>query len=179
MIHNIRPFSGHTPQIADDCYIDPAAQVIGQVSIAEQASIWPCAVLRGDVNFIQIGKMSNIQDLSMLHVTHRHDKNPDGAPLVIGEYVTIGHHVTLHGCTIGNEVLVGMGSIILDNVVIESNVLIGAGSLVPPGKHLASGFLYLGNPIKQIRALTTEELAFFRYSATHYWQLAQQYEIHQ
>ena len=175
MNHNIRPFNGLHPQIAADCYIDPAAQVIGEISLAEQASVWPGAVLRGDVNFIHVGAMSNVQDLAMLHVTHRRDDDPDGAPLIIGDRVTVGHHVTLHGCTIGDEVLVGIGSIVLDRVIIEPQVLIGAGSLVPPGKRLASGFLYLGNPVKQIRALSADEIAYFRYSAEHYWRLAQQH----
>lgn len=175
MNHNIRPFNGLLPQIAGDCYLDPAAQVIGEVTLAEQTSVWPGAVLRGDVNFIRIGAMSNVQDLSMLHVTHRRADDPDGAPLIIGQRVTVGHHVTLHGCTIGDEVLVGIGSIILDRAVIEPQVLIGAGSLVPPGKRLLSGHLYLGNPVKQIRALTAEEIAYFRYSAEHYWRLAQQH----
>lgn len=104
----------------------------------------------------------------MLHVSHRKESDPLGAPLIIGKHVTIGHHVTLHGCTIGNEVLVGIGSIILDRAVIEDRVLIGAGSLVPPNKRLASGYLYLGNPVKQVRPLTEDELAYFRYSAEHY-----------
>jgi carbonic anhydrase/acetyltransferase-like protein (isoleucine patch superfamily) len=148
------------------------AVVIGDVQLAENSSVWPCAVIRGDVNRITIGEGSNIQDFAMLHVTHKRPADPLGAPLVIGKNVTIGHHVTLHGCTIGDEVLVGIGTIILDRAIIESQVLIGAGSLVPPNKRLESGYLYLGNPVKQVRPLTDEEKAYFKYSAEHYMRLA-------
>ncbi|UTH75241.1 gamma carbonic anhydrase family protein [Chromobacterium sp. IIBBL 290-4] len=176
MKSNIRPYDGHHPVIADDCYIDPAAVVIGEVELAAGASVWPCAVIRGDVNHIRIGKNSNVQDFAMLHVSHKTEADPQGAPLIIGEHVTIGHHVTLHGCTIGDEVLIGIGSIVLDRVVIEDKVLIGAGSLVPPGKRLESGFLYLGNPVKQARPLSDKELAYFKYSAEHYTRVADKHK---
>ncbi|OWY37688.1 gamma carbonic anhydrase family protein [Xenophilus sp. AP218F] len=176
MKSNIRPYDGHQPQIDDSCYIDPAAVVIGEVTLAAGASVWPCAVIRGDVNAIHIGENSNVQDHAMLHVSHKTAADPAGAPLRIGRHVTIGHHVTLHGCTIGDEVLVGIGSIVLDRVVIEDRVLIGAGSLVPPGKRLASGYLYLGNPVKQARPLTEEELAYFKYSAEHYLRVAAKHQ---
>ncbi|MBV8046068.1 MAG: gamma carbonic anhydrase family protein [Paludibacterium sp.] len=175
MNHNIRSYDGIKPQIDATSHIDPAAVVIGDVALGEHTSIWPCAVVRGDVNRIQIGKGSNVQDFAMLHVTHKRAEDPQGAPLVIGEHVTIGHHVTLHGCTIGDEVLIGIGSIVLDRAVIEKHVLIGAGSLVPPGKHLKSGYLYLGNPVKPVRPLSAEEIAYFRYSAEHYQRLAQKH----
>lgn len=168
MKRNIRPYDGHQPQIDASCYIDEAAVVIGETSLAANVSVWPCAVIRGDVNSITIGEGSNVQDFAMLHVSHRSEADPVGAPLVIGRDVTIGHHVTLHGCTIGNEVLIGIGSIVLDRVVIEDRVLVGAGSLVPPNKRLESGYLYLGNPVKQVRPLTEKELAYFKYSAEHY-----------
>jgi carbonic anhydrase/acetyltransferase-like protein (isoleucine patch superfamily) len=176
MNRNIRSFDGSKPQIAADCHIDPAAVVIGDVSLAEGCSVWPCAVIRGDVNRIDIGAGSNIQDFAMLHVTHKRPEDPDGAPLTIGRNVTIGHHVTLHGCSIGDEVLVGIGSVVLDRVVIEPRVLVGAGSLVPPGKRLESGHLYLGNPVKKVRPLNETELAFFRYSAEHYQRLAHKHQ---
>ena len=160
---NIRPYLEHYPQIDESCYIDPAA-VIDEVSLAESVSVWPFAVLRGDVNSITIGARSNVQDLSMLHVSHKTPAKPNGSPLLIGEDVTIGHKVMLHGCTIGNRVLVGMGTIILDDVVIEDDVMIGAGSLVPPRKRLEGGYLYVGSPVKQVRALTDEEKAFLLYS---------------
>ncbi|MBH1971227.1 gamma carbonic anhydrase family protein [Moraxellaceae bacterium AER2_44_116] len=169
---NIRPFDGVLPVVAESAFVDAMAVVIGDVQLAENSSVWPCAVIRGDVNRISIGEGSNIQDFAMLHVTHKRPADPLGAPLVIGKNVTIGHHVTLHGCTIGDEVLVGIGTIILDRAIIESQVLIGAGSLVPPNKRLESGYLYLGNPVKQVRPLTDEEKAYFKYSAEHYMRLA-------
>ncbi|MBP8020164.1 MAG: gamma carbonic anhydrase family protein [Agitococcus sp.] len=169
---NIRPFDGVLPVVAESAFVDAMAVVIGDVQLAENSSVWPCAVIRGDVNRITIGEGSNIQDFAMLHVTHKRPADPLGAPLVIGKNVTIGHHVTLHGCTIGDEVLVGIGTIILDRAIIESQVLIGAGSLVPPNKRLESGYLYLGNPVKQVRPLTDEEKAYFKYSAEHYMRLA-------
>ena len=169
---NIRPFDGVLPVVAESAFVDAMAVVIGDVQLAENSSVWPCAVIRGDVNRITIGEGSNIQDFAMLHVTHKRPADPLGAPLVIGKNVTIGHHVTLHGCTIGDEVLVGIGTIILDRAIIESQVLIGAGSLVPPNKRLESGYLYLGNPVKQVRPLSDEEKAYFTYSAEHYMRLA-------
>jgi carbonic anhydrase/acetyltransferase-like protein (isoleucine patch superfamily) len=169
---NIRPFDGVLPVVAESAFVDAMAVVIGDVQLAENSSVWPCAVIRGDVNRISIGEGSNIQDFAMLHVTHKRPADPLGAPLVIGKNVTIGHHVTLHGCTIGDEVLVGIGTIILDRAIIESQVLIGAGSLVPPNKRLESGYLYLGNPVKQIRPLSDDEKAYFKYSAEHYMRLA-------
>ncbi|QEY25425.1 gamma carbonic anhydrase family protein [Neisseria zalophi] len=169
---NIRPYLKHYPQIHESCYIDPVSTVIGEVSLAENVSIWPFAVLRGDVNSITIGARSNVQDLSMVHVSHKTPEKPEGSPLVIGEDVTIGHKVMLHGCTIGNRVLVGMGTIILDDVVIEDDVMIGAGSLIPPRKRLQSGFLYVGSPVKQVRPLSDEEKAFLVYSAEHYMRVA-------
>ena len=171
-IRNIRPFDGVLPVVAESSFVDAMAVVIGDVQLAENSSVWPCAVIRGDVNRITIGEGSNIQDFAMLHVTHKRPVDPLGAPLVIGKNVTIGHHVTLHGCTIGDEVLVGIGTIVLDRAIIESQVLIGAGSLVPPNKRLESGYLYLGNPVKKVRPLTDEEKAYFKYSAEHYMRLA-------
>ena len=151
--------------------------VIGEVSLAEGVSVWPYAVLRGDVNSISIGKRSNVQDGSVLHVSHKNAAKPDGSPLIIGDDVTIGHKVMLHGCRIGNRVLVGMGSIILDDTVVEDDVMIGAGSLVPPRKRLESGFLYVGSPVKQVRPLTDEEKEFLTYSSAHYVRLSGQHKI--
>lgn len=172
MKNNIRRFKECIPHIENDVFIDPLALVIGEVRIDSGASIWPFVVIRGDVNSISIGKGSNVQDFSMLHVSHKNEQKPEGSPLVIGENVTIGHRVTLHGCTIGNQVLVGMGSSVLDDAVIEDYVMIGAGSLVPPRKVLESGYLYVGSPVKQIRPLTDEEKVFLKYSAEHYQRLA-------
>lgn len=172
MMNNIRPYLEHTPQIDDSCYIDAMSVVIGDVQLAENVSVWPFAVIRGDVNSIQIGKSSNVQDHCMLHVSHKKPSKPNGSPLIIGEDVTIGHHVTLHGCTIGNRVLVGINTVILDDVIVEDDVMIGAGSLVPPRKRLESGYLYVGSPIQKVRPLTDEEKAFLAYSAQHYVKVA-------
>ena len=175
MPRNIRPYLEHSPQIAPTCYIDELSVIIGDVILAENVSVWPFAVIRGDVNHIRIGKNSNVQDHAMLHVSHKKADKPDGSPLIIGEDVTIGHHVTLHGCTIGNRVLVGINTIILDDVIVEDNVMIGAGSLVPPKKVLESGYLYVGSPVKKVRPLTEKELAFLPYSAQNYVKVAANY----
>lgn len=170
---NIAPYQGHAPVIAVTAWVHPSAQVVGEVTLGERASVWCNAVVRGDVNFIRIGNDTNIQDLSTLHVSHRHPDNPDsGASLIIGDRVTVGHSVILHGCEIGDECLVGMGSIVMDKVVLQPRVMLGAGSLVPEGKILESGYLYLGRPAKKIRLLTEDELAYFAYSAAHYVRLA-------
>ncbi|WP_241570041.1 gamma carbonic anhydrase family protein [Rosenbergiella collisarenosi] len=168
MYSNLRVFKDRSPQIGKGVMIDPSAVIIGDVILKEDASVWPLVVIRGDVNHIVIGSRSNIQDGSVLHVSHRSEANPYGHPLIIGDDVTIGHKVILHGCTIGNRVLVGMGSIVLDDVVIGDDVLIGAGSLVPPRKKLMSGYLYMGSPVRQIRLLTGDELEYLKYSADNY-----------
>jgi len=170
---NITPHLANAPAIAPGAYIHHSAQIIGEVSIGENSSVWCNAVIRGDVNRITIGNNSNIQDLSVLHVSHKTPGNPAGAPLLIGDRVTVGHSVILHGCTIEDECLIGMGSIVMDQAVLETRVLVGAGSLVPEGKVLQSGYLYLGRPVKQIRPLTQEEIAYFNYSAAHYVKLQQ------
>ncbi len=172
----IRAFESKLPQIPDSCFIDPQACIIGDVTLGEDCSVWPMTVIRGDVNYISIGKCSNIQDASVLHVSHAGEYNPDGAALIIGDYVTVGHKVLLHACTIGNDCLIGMGSIVMDNAVIEDQVMLGAGSLVAPGKTLQSGYLYLGNPCKQVRKLKPRELEFLRYSAEHYQRLMQRHK---
>lgn len=168
-------YLGAAPQLGAGVYIQPTAQVIGNVRIGQDSSVWCNAVLRGDVNDILIGRASNIQDFTMGHVAHRSAAKPDGSPLVIGDYVTVGHSVILHGCRIGNECLVGMGSIVMDDVVVGDRVMIGAGSLVAPGKVLESGFLYLGRPVIKVRPLTEAERIFLRYSAEHYVRVKDNY----
>ncbi len=171
----IRSFRNLTPKIAASAYVDESAVVIGDVEIGEQSSVWPLTAIRGDINRIRIGDYSNIQDGSVLHVTHRGEFSPDGADLVIGDRVTVGHKVLLHGCRIGDRVLVGMGAIVMDNVVVEDRVMIGSGSLVSPGKLLESGYLYLGNPARQKRALSERELDYLDYVAEHYARLKEDY----
>ncbi len=164
----LRPYRDLFPKVGQHVMIDTTSVVIGDVRLAEDVGIWPLVVIRGDVNYVEIGARSNIQDGSVLHVTHKSSFNPEGNPLLIGEDVTVGHKVMLHGCTIGNRVLVGMGSILLDGAAIEDDVMIGAGSLVPQNKRLASGYLYLGSPVKQIRPLTEAEIEGLKYSANNY-----------
>jgi len=164
----IRPYKDLFPKQGDRVMIDSSSVVIGDVRLGDDVSIWPLVAIRGDVNYVAIGARTNIQDGSVLHVTHKSSYNPEGNPLIVGEEVTVGHKVMLHGCTIGSRVLVGMGSILLDGVIVEDNVMIGAGSLVPQNKRLESGFLYLGSPVKQIRPLTEAEIEGLKYSANNY-----------
>lgn len=164
----IRSYKGIAPKLGNSVYIDQSAVLVGDITIGDDSSIWPLVAARGDVNHIIIGQRSNIQDGSVLHVTHKNAANPDGYPLIIGNDVTIGHKVMLHGCTVKDRVLVGMASVILDGAVIEPEVMIGAGSLVPPNKVLKSGYLYIGSPVRQARALTEQERAFLQKSADNY-----------
>lgn len=175
MLQTLRPYKGISPTIGNNVYIDPFSSIIGDVHLADDVNIWPMCVLRGDVNSIYIGARTNIQDGSVLHVARKGEASIDGYSLTIGEDVTIGHKAMLHACIIGDRVLIGMGAIILDNAHIEDDVIIGAGSLVPPNKILASGYLYLGSPAKAVRALTKDEMAFLKRSATHYVNLKNDY----
>lgn len=168
MSQHIRAYKGVRPQLGSRVMIDPTSVVIGDVTLADDVGIWPLVVIRGDVNRITIGKRTNIQDGSVLHLTHKSADNPEGHPLVIGEDVTVGHKAMLHGCTVGNRVLVGMGSVLLDGVIVEDDVMIGAGSLVSPGKRLERGYLYLGSPARKVRPLTEAELSGLVYSANNY-----------
>lgn len=168
---HIRSYEGYTPKLGERVYIDPSAVVLGDVEIGDDSSIWPQAVVRGDMHRIRIGSRTSIQDQCVCHITHAGPYNPDGWPLYVGDDVTVGHKVTLHGCTIGNRVLVGIGTIVMDGAVIEDEVVIGANSLVAPGKRLESGHLYVGSPAKKVRELTEKEIEYFRYSAKNYAKL--------
>ncbi|PHQ81426.1 MAG: gamma carbonic anhydrase family protein [Coxiella sp. (in: Bacteria)] len=172
MCMTIRNYKEISPSIHDGVYIDDTALVIGNVNIGAHSSVWPMCVVRGDVNWISIGSYTNIQDGTIIHVNHVSEYEPEGSTVVIGNYVTVGHRCTLHGCHINDRCLIGMNSCLMDNVVVESNVMVAAGSLVPSGKRLESGFLYLGSPAKKIRALTAKEIEHITYSAEHYAKLS-------
>ncbi|MDI5984037.1 gamma carbonic anhydrase family protein [Halomonas sp. M4R5S39] len=171
----IRSWKGVTPQLGERVYIDPACMVLGDVVLGDDCSVWPMAVIRGDMHRIRIGARTSVQDGSVLHITHASDFNPEGFPLTIGEEVTIGHKAILHGCTLGNRILVGMGAIVMDGAVVEDEVIIAAGAVVTPGKRLESGHVYAGNPAKALRPLKEQERAFFPYTAGNYVRLKDDY----
>lgn len=171
----MKSFRGNMPQIGDRVWVDDSAVLIGDVIIGEDSSVWPLVAIRGDMHRIRIGARTSIQDNSCLHITHASAYKPDGHSLTIGDDVTIGHMAMLHGCTIGNKVLVGMSTTILDGAIIEDEVIIGAGSLVPPGKCLESGFLYMGSPVKQTRPLSKKEIEYFQYAGLNYVKLKDEY----
>ena len=173
--NHIRTALGVTPTLGERVMIDPTAVVMGDVLLGDDTSVWPHAAMRGDVQIIRIGARTNIQDGTVLHVTHDGPYNPGGYPLQIGDDVTIGHRALLHGCTVGNRVLVGMGAIIMDAVVVEDDTMIAAGALVTPGKRLRTGYLYAGSPAREVRPLTKEEIRFLPYSAAGYVSLKQRY----
>ncbi len=172
---SIRSHAGLHPRIAVGVYVDPDSVIIGDVEIGAGSSVWPMTVIRGDIHRIRIGARTSVQDGSVLHVTHAGPYNPDGFPLMIGDDVTIGHKVMLHGCTIGNRILIGMGAVIMDGAVVNDEVVVAAGTLVPPGKVLESGYLYMGNPMRQARPLTDMELKYFHYTSKRYVELAAEY----
>lgn len=176
-MHNesIRYFGDKLPRMGARVRIDASAVVIGDVVCGDDCSVWPLVVIRGDVNAIRIGARSNIQDGSVLHVTHAGQSNPQGQALSIGDEVTVGHKAILHGCHIGNRVLIGMGATVMDGTIVEDNVIVAAGSLVSPGKTLASGFLYKGSPAQTVRALTEKEIESIAYNAQHYVRLKDEY----
>lgn len=167
----VRRFKDKHPHIGKSVFIDESAVVIGDVILGDDVSIWPTTVIRGDVESIQIGAGTNVQDGSILHVTHEGKYTTVGYPLTIGKGVTIGHKAVVHACTVGDYCLIGMGAIILDGAVIEDYVILGAGSLVPSGKKLESGYLYVGSPARQIRPLKDSEREFLQYSYQHYIEL--------
>ncbi|MDH3646427.1 MAG: gamma carbonic anhydrase family protein [Gammaproteobacteria bacterium] len=171
----LRKYENHVPQLGERVYVDESARLIGRVRCGDDVSVWPMVVARGDVNEIIIGDRSNIQDGSVLHVTHDGPYTPGGIALVIGTDVTVGHKVMLHACTISDRCLIGMGAIVMDGVAVEAEVMIGAGSLVTPGKRLKSQSLYRGSPARRIRELTEEEIGQLDYSAQHYVKLKNRY----
>jgi carbonic anhydrase/acetyltransferase-like protein (isoleucine patch superfamily) len=158
----ILPHHGKWPEIDPSVFVAPSADIIGEVSIGAESSVWFQCVLRGDVETIKIGKRTNIQDLSMLHVDRR------DCPLVIGDDVTVGHRVTLHGCTVGNRVLVGMGATVMNQAIIGDDSIVGAGALITEGKVFPPKSLIVGVPAKLVRELNAEEIAFLPKSANNY-----------
>jgi carbonic anhydrase/acetyltransferase-like protein (isoleucine patch superfamily) len=173
----IRTYRGITPTLDRGAWVDPAALVIGDVILGEDASVWPMVLVRGDVNRIRIGARSNVQDGSIVHVSRPYPGNDAGWPTVLGDDVVVGHKVALHGCTIADRVLVGIGAIVLDGVTVGSDVIIGAGSVVTPGKHLESGYLYVGNPARRSRELRPEEIARIPKMARDYVMLKDEYAL--
>ncbi|SHK30924.1 gamma carbonic anhydrase family protein [Thermocrinis minervae] len=165
----IREYKGKSPKIGEGVFIAENSVIIGDVEIGPDSSVWYGTVIRGDVNYIRIGKGTNIQDNSVVHVTH------DTHPTIVGDYVTVGHRVILHGCTIGNYVLVGMGAVVMDGVVVEDFVLIGAGALLTPNKRFPSGVLVAGVPAKIVRDLRPEEIELIKESAMNYINYKNQY----
>ena len=170
-----RPFKDKTPTLGQRVWVDPSAQVIGDVTLGEDCSVWPCAVIRGDMHQIRIGSRVSVQDNAVLHITHDSRVNPGGFALTVGDDVTIAHQAMLHGCTVGNRVMIGMQAIIMDGAVVEDEVILAAGSLVPPGKRLVSGQLYRGRPATAVRPLTDEEREFLPYVAGNYVRLKDEY----
>ena len=172
---NIRPYRKHFPRLGANVYIDPAALVIGDVELGEDASLWPFTVARGDVNYIRIGARTNIQDGTVLHVTHDGPYSPGGLPLLIGADVTVGHGAILHACRIEDACLIGMHATVLDGAVVNRHSMIGAGALVAPGKIVGEGELWVGNPARCVRKLSEQEIERLYYSAQHYVRLKDRY----
>ncbi|AWB66355.1 gamma carbonic anhydrase family protein [Saccharobesus litoralis] len=172
---NLKSFKGNTPQLAAGVFVDFSAVLYGEIEIGEDSSIWPLVAARGDVNYIKIGARTNIQDGSVLHVTRKSANEGKGYPLIIGDDVTVGHNAMLHGCVLGDRILVGMSATIMDGAIVENDVIVAAGSLVSPNKTLESGYLYRGSPAKQARKLTKDELAFLKQSADNYVVLKNEY----
>ncbi|MFT3763861.1 MAG: gamma carbonic anhydrase family protein [Pseudoxanthomonas sp.] len=171
----LRPYLDRFPTLGERVYVDPAATVIGDVALADDVSVWPGTVIRGDVNFVRIGARSNVQDGTVIHVSHHSPYNDAGHPTLIGEDVTIGHGAIVHACTIEDACLIGMGATILDGAVVKKNGFVGAGAVVGPGKTVGEGELWLGNPARPARKLSATEIESLLYSARHYVKLKDRY----
>ncbi len=163
----IETYQGIAPQVAASAWIHDSAVVIGDVRLGASVSVWPTAVLRGDVHRIEVGAQTNIQDGAIVHVAHE-GPYQSGHPAIIGAAVTVGHRAIIHACHIGDRVLVGMGATVLDGAHVGDEAILGAGALVPPGKQLDGGYLYLGSPARAVRALDDREREQLAYSARHY-----------
>ena len=172
---SIRAFNGILPKLGSNTYVDIDAVVIGDVELGDDVSIWPCAVVRGDVHHIRVGARSSIQDGAVLHVTHDGPYTPGGSPLLIGADVTVGHAAVIHACTIEDACLIGIHATILDGAVVRRHSMIGAGAMVSPGKVVGEGELWLGNPARLVRKLSDMEIEKLYYSAQNYVRLKDQY----
>jgi carbonic anhydrase/acetyltransferase-like protein (isoleucine patch superfamily) len=172
---NVRPYLDATPRLGAGVYVDPAALVIGDVVLGDDASLWPFAVARGDVHYIRIGARTNVQDGAVLHVTHDGEYTPGGFPLVIGDDVTIGHGAIVHACTVHDACLIGMNATVLDGAIVGKHSMIGAGAVVPPGKIVGEGELWVGNPARKVRLMSELEIERLYYSARHYVKLKNNY----
>jgi carbonic anhydrase/acetyltransferase-like protein (isoleucine patch superfamily) len=168
-------FFESSPRLGRGVYIDPQAHVSGSVILGDDVSVWPMTVIRGDVNDIVVGDRSNIQDGTILHVSHKGPWSPEGAPLIMGADVTVGHGARLHGCTIEDCCLIGMGAIVLDGAVLSAGSLIAAGAVVAPGTSVPPGTMWRGNPARMARELTERESELLQYSASHYVKLKNRY----
>ncbi|MBS1201328.1 MAG: UDP-3-O-[3-hydroxymyristoyl] glucosamine N-acyltransferase [Proteobacteria bacterium] len=175
MSGNIRPWRGTLPTLGQRVYVDPAAVVIGRVTLGDDSSVWPMTVIRGDINVIRVGARTSVQDGSVLHVTHDGPYWPGGFALTIGNDVTIGHRAVLHGCTVGNRCLIGMSSLVMDDAVVEDEVIVAAGAVVTPGTRCESRSLYVGTPARRARALTEREIGQLAYNAGWYVTVKDQY----
>jgi carbonic anhydrase/acetyltransferase-like protein (isoleucine patch superfamily) len=167
----IRSFDNISPRMAAGVYVDDTALVVGDVTLGEDVSLWPMVVARGDVNTIEIGPRTNIQDGTILHVSHDSEFAPGGFPLRVGADITVGHQAILHGCTIEDRCLVGMAATVMDGAIVRTGAMIGAGSLVSPGQEIEGGYVWVGTPARRARPLRAAEQAFLDYSARHYVKL--------
>ncbi len=172
---NIRPYRNQLPRLGARAYVDPAAVLIGDVELGDDVSLWPCTVVRGDVNFIRIGARTNVQDGAVLHVTHDGPYTPGGFPLVIGADVTVGHSAILHACTVEDACLIGMHATVLDGAVVRKHAFVAAGAVVAPGKIVGEGELWMGNPARCVRKLDAAQIEAMYYSAKHYVKLKDEY----
>ncbi|WHZ19823.1 MAG: Protein YrdA [Rhodanobacteraceae bacterium] len=171
----LRAYRDVMPKLGARVYVDPAACVIGDVELDDDVSIWPGAVVRGDVERIRIGARTNVQDGAVLHVTHDGPYTPGGSPCIVGADVTIGHGAVIHACTIGDCCLIGMHATVLDGALVHRHAFVGAGALVAPGKIVGEGELWIGNPARCVRKLSDKEIEQLAYSARHYVKLKDEY----
>ncbi len=171
----LRPFRNKLPVLGQRVYVDPACTLIGDVELADDVSIWPGTIIRGDVNHVRIGARTNVQDGTIIHVSHHSPYNKAGYPTLVGEGVTIGHGCIIHACTIGDYSLIGMGACILDGATVSRHAFIGAGAVVGPGKFVGEGELWVGNPARPTRTLSDKDIEALHYSADHYVRLKDEY----